>query len=167
MRVPTLSREFAPLSSPTAQAPSPSSYSTPSAFSRPSWRRRIEVFSPKIGRRLSLGSYDAYRTWLVIEANPSITTFCERPALVEGTSGAVIDFWVQLRGAPAGEFWLIEPRRPRLPPTESSDYELELMPSRLHGLPTRQILQADLSSWDVPIANWGRIVPYLTPPASQ
>jgi hypothetical protein len=48
-------------------------------FSRPAGRRRIEVFSPKIGRRLSLNGYDAYKTWLVIEANPAIITFCERP----------------------------------------------------------------------------------------
>ena len=34
-------------------------------FYRPAGRRRIEVFSPKIGRRLSLGDYDAYRGQLV------------------------------------------------------------------------------------------------------
>jgi hypothetical protein len=47
-------------------------------FSRPAGRRRIEVFSPKIGRRLSLGGYDAFRTWLVIEANPGPPERCER-----------------------------------------------------------------------------------------
>lgn len=68
-------------------------YTRPLPFSRPSGRRRIEVFSPKIGRRLSLGSYDASRTWLVIEANPLIVTFCERPTYVGGSRGPVIDFW--------------------------------------------------------------------------
>jgi hypothetical protein len=68
-------------------------------FSRPAGRRRIEVFSPKLARRLSLGGYDAYRTWLVIEANPRIRTFCERPTYVDGPRGAVIDFWVQRRTA--------------------------------------------------------------------
>ncbi|GAB7542902.1 hypothetical protein CS8_025710 [Cupriavidus sp. 8B] len=51
-------------------------------------------FSPKVGRRLSLGSYETYRTWLMIEANPAIETFTERPARVGGTRSAVIDFWV-------------------------------------------------------------------------
>lgn len=74
-------------------------------FSRPAGRRRIEVFSPKIGRRLCLGGYDAYRTWLVIEANPQIATFFERPTYVDIQRGPVIDFRVQLRGAPAREFW--------------------------------------------------------------
>ena len=57
-------------------------YSRALPFSRPSGRRRFEVFSPKIGRRLSVGSYDASKTWLVIEANPVIGSFCERPAYV-------------------------------------------------------------------------------------
>ena len=85
-------------------------------FFRPAGRRHIAVFSPKIGRRLSLGSYDASRTWLVIEANPDIVTFCERPTYVEGRRGLAIDFWVQLRGAPAGEFWTVEG-----PPRASSE----------------------------------------------
>lgn len=84
------------------------SYTRAVPFSRPAGRRRIEVFSPKIGRRLCLGGYDAYRTWLVIEANPLIVTFCERPTYVDGPKGAVIDFWVQPRGAPGGEFWIVE-----------------------------------------------------------
>lgn len=82
-------------------------YTRPVPSSRPAGRRRIEVFSPKIGRRLSLGSYDASRTWLVIEANPDIVTFCEQPTYVEGHRGRVIDFWVPLRGAPGGEFWIV------------------------------------------------------------
>ena len=70
------------------------SYTRAMLFFRPAGRRRIEVFSPKIARRLSLGGYDAYRTWLVIEANPRIITFCERPTYVDGPCGPVIDFWV-------------------------------------------------------------------------
>ncbi|WP_426149147.1 hypothetical protein [Polaromonas sp. DSR2-3-2] len=133
-------------------------YTRPLPFSRPSGRRRIEVFSPKIGRRLSIGSYDASRTWLVIEANPLIATFCERPAYVEGSRGPVIDFWVQLRGAPAGEFWMVqEPPRPSSP----NDTAMPEQPSHLHCLPVRYISRADLIAWAVPLANWARITPYL------
>jgi hypothetical protein len=127
-------------------------------FSRPVGRRRIEVFSPKIGRRLSLGGYDAFRTWLVIEANPHIVAFCERPTYVDGPRGSVIDFWVQLRGAPAGEFWMVEgPPRPS-PPVDSALPERPLL---LHGLAVRHICRADLIAWAIPIANWARITPYL------
>ena len=60
------------------------SYTRAVLFSRPAGRRRIEVFSPKMARRLNLSGYDAYRTWLMIEANPRIITFCERPTYVDG-----------------------------------------------------------------------------------
>jgi hypothetical protein len=127
-------------------------------FSRPAGRRRIEVFSPKLARRLSLGGYDAYRTWLVIEANPRIRAFCERPTYVDGPRGTVIDFWVQLSDDEAGEFWMIEPTARR--PT-AVDQTVPVPPSRLHGLNVRYITRADLLAWSIPIANWARITPYL------
>lgn len=142
-------------------------------FSRPPGRRRIEVFSPKIGRRLSLGGYDVYRTWLVIEANPDILTFCERPTYIHGPRGPAIDFWVQLRGAPLGEFWIVE--SPSLsasaslstsPGTSTSlpkviDTPPLKRPSHLHDLPVRYLSRADLIAWEIPITNWTRLIPYL------
>lgn len=133
-------------------------YARAMPFSRPAGRRRIEVFSPKIGRRLSLGGYDAYRTWLVIEANPLIVTFCERPTYVDGPRSPVIDFWVQLRGLHAGEFWIVE----GLPPPSSKlDTAQPECHSHLHDLSVRHINRADLIAWAIPIANWARIIPYL------
>jgi len=133
-------------------------YTRAVVFSRPAGRRRIEVFSPKLARRLSLGGYDAYRTWLVIEANPNIKTFCERPTYVDGPRGTVIDFWVQLSDHEAGEFWMIEPvvRRPI-----TQDQPAPVPPAKLHGLLVRYINRADLLAWAIPIANWARITPYL------
>jgi hypothetical protein len=133
-------------------------YTRAMPFSRPAGRRRIEVFSPKIGRRLCLGGYDAYRTWLVIEANPLIVTFCERPTYVDGPKSPVIDFWVQLRCAPTGEFWMVEglPRPPLNLATTPPERH-----SHLHDLCVRYINRADLIGWAEPIANWARIIPYL------
>jgi hypothetical protein len=45
------------------------------------WQRRIEVFSPKLRRRLTLFSHDAQDAWILLEADPRVQTFCERPAL--------------------------------------------------------------------------------------
>ncbi len=128
-------------------------YTRAVVFSRPAGRRRIEVFSPKLARRLSLGGYDAYRTWLVIEANPRIKSFCERPTYVDGPRGAVIDFWVQLSDDEAGEFWMIEPTTVNKTATVPE--------TQLHGLNVRYITHADLLAWAIPIANWARITPYL------
>lgn len=136
-------------------------YARPMAFARGGWRRRIEVFSPKLGRRLSLGSYDAYRTWLVIEANPAIEAFTERPAYADGPRSAVIDFWVQLCNVPSGEFWFIESRQ-RLPDgADPAAQAIPALPPMLHDQTVRLIRQGDLEAWAVPIANWSRIVPYL------
>lgn len=127
-------------------------------FSRPAGRRRIEVFSPKLARRLSLGGYDAYRTWLVIEANPRIRTFCESPTYVDGPRGAVIDFWVQLSDDEAGEFWMIEAATRR---ATSVDQTAPAPPTHLHDLSVRYVTHADLLAWAIPISNWARITPFL------
>ena len=42
------------------------------------WQRRMEVFSPKLGRRVTHFSRTAYEAWLLLESDPTIKTFCER-----------------------------------------------------------------------------------------
>ena len=122
-------------------------------------RRRLEVFSPKLARRLSLSNYDQWRCWLMLEANPDIPSFCERPARVEGRGSPMIDFWVQLRRRPAGEFWLLtEPGEDAPVPLTP---EPATPPAKLHGLPVRTITPELLISLQVPLANWAQIVPFL------
>ena len=116
-------------------------------------RRRLEVFSPKLGRRLSLSSYDQWRCWLIIEANPAITTFCERPMRVAGGGSAIVDFWVELRADAAGEFWLL---------VDSEPEDMEDKPPRaLQGRQVRLITPALLASLAIPLTNWAQILPYL------
>jgi hypothetical protein len=112
---------------------------------------------------VSLGNYSAYRTWLVIEANPAIETFTERPATVQERGGSLLDFWVLLRESNEGEFWLIERDRSARTktPSQGEGGEDDTQHSTAHGLPVRQVRQADLLAWAVPIANWARIVPDL------
>ena len=138
-----------------------SPFSRPLPLPRGGWRRRIEVFSPKLGRRLSLGGYDAFRTWLVIEANPAIESFTERPAQADGPGSAVIDFWVQLRNVPSGEFWFIEGRRRLHDDADASLHDTPALPAILHNQTVRLVRQEDLQAWSIPIANWSRIVPFL------
>ena len=49
-----------------------SAYTQPLPLPAAGWRRRLEVFSPKLARRLSLGSYDAQRCWFALEASPEL-----------------------------------------------------------------------------------------------
>jgi hypothetical protein len=42
---------------------------------RPVGARRIEVFSPKIKRRLTLFSWHTHDAWLLLEADPTVRAF--------------------------------------------------------------------------------------------
>ncbi len=139
-------------------------YTEPLPLPKAAWRRRLEVFSPKLDRRLSLGSYQAWRCWVALEANPAITRFCERPCRVAGKNSATIDFWVQLNADVFGEFWMLEvldgDPGAGVPPS-TSHAERAPLPKRLHERPVRLLGPELLASWEVPVANWSEILPYL------
>ena len=139
-------------------------YSRPLPFVRRATQRRIEVFSPKLGRRLSLSSYGAWQLWIALEANPLVSSFCERPAYADAASKRLIDFWVQLRPG-AGEFWLLDHANG----TEQADADVgapgqvdcSAPVNHLHGLPLRRIHHTDMLAWSTPVSNWAQIVPHL------
>ena len=139
-----------------------STYTRPLPLPAAGWRRRLEVFSPKLARRLSLGSYDAWRCWIAIEANPEVTSFCERPSRTAGRNSAMIDFWVQRRGTPGAEFWLLwNPHGDADTVDSSPEAASTPAPKRLHDHPMRLISPEIIASWEVPVDNWAQIVPVL------
>jgi hypothetical protein len=73
---------------------------------RPAGSRRIEIFSPKIKRRLTLFSWNTHDAWLLLEADPTVRAFCERPAYVDGEEGRVLDFWVD-QGSGRAKFLVV------------------------------------------------------------
>ena len=68
----------------------------PLALPRPQGARRYDVFSPKLGRRLTLYRRSAFEVWLMIESDPAAQTLCERPGLIT-VSGQrfIVDFWAR------------------------------------------------------------------------
>jgi hypothetical protein len=118
-------------------------------FRRRPWQRRIEVYSPKINRRLTLFSRDAHDAWLLLEADPKVRSFCERPAYVAGEAGRLFDFWVD-RGRHA-KFWILG----------GAESEADGLPSTLHGIAVRVLHRADMIAAETRIKNWSQIVPYL------
>ncbi|WNC95012.1 hypothetical protein RI103_34605 [Paraburkholderia sp. FT54] len=68
----------------------------PLTLPRPRGAHRYDVFSPKLGRRLTLYRRSAFEAWLMLEANPAVKTFCERPGFiaVDGQR-RVVDFWAR------------------------------------------------------------------------
>ena len=113
------------------------------------WQRRIEVYSPKIQRRLTLFSRDAHDAWLLLEADPEVRTFCERPAYVAGEAGRLIDFWVD-RGRHA-KFWILG---------DGKDEDARLH-ATLHGVAVRIIHRADMIAAEMRVKNGSQIIPYL------
>ncbi len=123
-------------------------YEKPIEIKRRPWQRRIEVFSPKLKRRLTFFSSAGHDAWLLLEADPAVKIFCERPAYVEGGAGRLIDFWVS-RGRHA-KFWVLWP----------SELEKPAFPKSAHGVSLQVLRRADLMALDQRIHNWSQIVPY-------
>jgi hypothetical protein len=112
------------------------------------WQRRIEVLSPKLLRRLTLFSRDAQDAWILLEANPHVHSFCERPAYMEGTAGRVLDFWVN-QGRHQ-KFWVVSP----------TEEERSSIPKTVNGIAVRILERTDLVAMAMRIANWSQIVLY-------
>lgn len=145
--------------------PTTPTFSRPLLFVRGPARRRIEVFSPKLARRLSLASYAGWQLWLALEANPLVLTFCERPARLDAANSRVIDFWVQLRSPASSEFWLLDDEghsdEIEVAGTPAAQNDATIRPEQVRGLPIRRVAPTDLRDWAIPVANWARILPYL------
>ena len=123
-------------------------YETPVEIKRRPWQRRIEVFSPKLRRRLTLFSRDAQEAWILLEADSHVRAFCERPAYIQGSAGRVLDFWVD-RGRHQ-HFLLVTP----------TDTEKSAIVKTISGTTVRVLLRADLGAMSMRIANWSQIIPY-------
>jgi hypothetical protein len=125
-------------------------YDRPVETKRPVGARRIEVFSPKIKRRLTLFSWDAHDGWLLLEADPTVRTFCERPAYLDGEAGRVLDFWVEQSGCT--KFVVLS--------TEDSDSKS--LPPSVHGIKLQVLRRPDTIAYARRIENWAQILPYRT-----
>jgi hypothetical protein len=123
-------------------------FETPIEMSRRPWQRRIEVYSPKLKRRLTLFSWAAHDAWLLLEADSAVKVFCERPAYLEGAAGRLIDFWVN--SGRHAKFWVLS----------SAESEKAPLPKSVQGVTLRIVRRADLMALERRIQNWSQIVPY-------
>ena len=140
-------------------------YTRPLPFVRRASDRRLEVFSPKLGRRLSLTSYAAWQLWLALEANPAASMFCERPAFIEGAPRRTIDFWVRFNRQGGDEFWLLDDAEQSADDSVSTkaaeQSASDAFPKEVRGTALRLIPRRNLRAWSTPVANWAQLVPYL------
>lgn len=115
---------------------------------RPRGSHRIEFFSPKLSRRLVLFSRQAFELWLLLEVDPQVIQFVERPRSSATTPPPQsIDFWVQYRDK---ETYV----------TVGDDLANATWASE-HHLPFRLMPPAELAANRTWIGNWEQMLPAI------
>lgn len=124
-------------------------FHTPISTTRPRGARVIEAYSPKLGRRLQCFGEEAFRQWIWLEADPSITTFCERPVFLgTGDDKRSVDFWVR---QPDRELLLVIDEQRQASTFTIGDVELTV----------RTILPIELAAARIWIDNWECMLPAI------
>jgi hypothetical protein len=122
----------------------------PASISRPRGSRRIDVYSPKLRRRLQCFSEAIYHQCLCLEADPTVLSYCERPAyLTIDNEKHLADFWA--RRADCEWLLFVGDSKPSfMARIGSVEYEVRAVPA------------AELAAARVWIENWERMLPVVT-----
>ncbi|MGF6934296.1 hypothetical protein OKW41_003435 [Paraburkholderia sp. UCT70] len=125
----------------------------PLTLPRPPGAQRYDVFSPKLGRRLTLYRRSAFEAWLMLEADAAINEFCERPGFmaVDGQR-CVVDFWA--RSDERESLVLLCDAIPACLPQSCRDFDME-------SFAMRHIDAAERAAARVWTGNWQRMLPVL------
>jgi hypothetical protein len=122
----------------------------PASISRPRGSRRIDVYSPKLRRRLQCFGETMYHQCLCLEADPTVLTYCERPVYLSiGNEKHLADFWARRADCE----WLLfvgDSKLSFIARIGSGEYEVRAVPA------------AELAAARVWIENWERILPVVT-----
>lgn len=126
----------------------------PIALARPRGAHRFEALSPKLARRVRFYRRALLEQWLLLEANPKVLTFCERPGyvLIDGYR-RLADFWV--RYVDGQELVLLSDLMIE-GDASASCHDLDG-----HALPIRLVTPAEFAAARVWTDNWQRMLPYL------
>ena len=115
---------------------------------RPRGGRLIEGFSPKLQRRVRLFSHASFAQWMRLEADPAVSTFCERPdRLAPEPAARLVDFWLQ--SAEGEEMLLLDPD------------EAGTLPNQVDGIALRAVRAAELAAASVWVTNWSCMLPAI------
>lgn len=122
---------------------------TPLAIARPRGARMIEARSPKLGRLVQHYDHASFQQWVRLEADPSVSAFCERPARIDpDPTSQLISYWVSRQNAQ--EFVMLV----------DGDIPADL-PQEHDGSPMRVVTPPELCAASVWIDNWQRMLPVI------
>ncbi|MGT2477203.1 hypothetical protein [Paraburkholderia terrae] len=126
----------------------------PVPLDRPRGAHRLEAFSPKLNRRITFSRCCAFDQWILIETDPAVRTFCERPGYVQlRAQQQLADFWVSF--ADRQELILL----PGSVYTEDRKRGGDLRDACAIGI--RTVSPADLAASRTWIENWKRMLPCI------
>ena len=110
------------------------------------------VWSPKLARPLLLASLDRVRLWMMLEADPRVLTYCERPETPACLESLNIDFWANK--ADHWEWITLNPHTITSPGADTGPI--------CSDIPVRVIDANELDRHQIWIRNWMSLLPYLT-----
>lgn len=129
---------------------------------RPYKSHRYDVFGPKVNRTLTLFNPPALNTWLQLEADPLVQSYCERPIVIPDTAPKqIVDFWVAY--SDREELWLLQSDKACPQPDDpAKTWPAFSAWSASQRLFVRHVRPMDRSTHTHFLDNWGRIVRMLS-----
>lgn len=126
----------------------------PVALARPRGGHRLEAFSPKLARRVMFYRRPLLDQWLLLETNPKVIAFCERPGYVMiNGSRRLADFWVHYVDLRELVILIESEIDGSVTAFPCDDEENELL--------IRFVAPVELAAARVWLDNWQRMLPYL------
>jgi hypothetical protein len=130
--------------------------------SRPFKSHRYDIFGLKIDRSLTLFGSAPLNAWILLEADPTVISYCERPLIVPDTKPKrLVDFWVRFRDRE--ELWIL--LRHSQPDTNTEPHDA--MPAfatwaASNKIAVRFVKPIDPVERKTYLDNWGRIIRELS-----
>jgi hypothetical protein len=115
------------------------------------------VWAPKLGHPVLLTGEGQLFIWAMLEANPTVSRYCERPSWPpeDGFRPASLDFWALRDNQPV---WLALQEKPSELGPEDERHS--------SGAVVQSVTTKDLDSHRVWIQNWLSLLPYLSATSS-
>ena len=128
--------------------------------SRPHKSHRYDVFGPKIQRTLTLFGLAQVHTWLLLESNPAVLSYCERPVVAPETKPKlVVDFWAGY--AERDELWIVS-RNPAPDANIGTAMPAFARWAEDNKYKVRQLSPPSVTEDKIYLDNWGTIVRELS-----
>ncbi len=122
--------------------------------SRPYKSHRYDVFGIKVNRMLTIFGQDQLEAWLLLEADPNVTQYCERPLYVpDHKPKRVVDFWAGFRDY--DELWLVGHKEAADDASDEAVSALRTWAGK-HAYKVRQVAPGNANR--IFLNNWGMIV---------